>query len=176
MAIEIVRVDGLLDPVHSDFFEHRQHTDGGRQLPALIGVAHQGYFVANCSAYIADAMRILAPVGLADFHLHPAPALVDQRLKIADQVLELEVEPAAIGVVGLDRIGRPSEQPPQRHSCTLSREIPQRDVEHAESHVDNTGPTNPVCRKPVEPLPCADDVLRRCSKERGRVVPVDDVA
>src|SRR5258708_35467870 len=115
-------------------------------------------------------MRILAPPGLADFDLDPTPSLVDQRADVPDQVVELEVEPTAVGVVRLDGVSRTSEQPPQRDSRALSREVPERDVDHAESHVDDTGPTDPVGRKPVEPLPGAEDVGRRRSEgPRGAV-------
>src|SRR5258708_3338928 len=89
VALEIVRVDGLLDPVHTDLFEHRQHAYGGRQLPPLIRVAHERDLVADRLADGTDAVRILTPVGLAYLHFHPAPAMVDQRAEVPDQVLEL---------------------------------------------------------------------------------------
>src|SRR5712691_165726 len=124
VAVEIVCMDWLLDPVHPDFLEHGQETDRSRQLPPLVGVAHERDLVTNRLADTTDALRILAPIGLADLDLYPPPALVDQRADVRDQLVKLKVQPTAIGVIGFDRVSRPSEELPQRDSRTLSREVP----------------------------------------------------
>src|SRR5260370_17970578 len=94
VALEIVRVDGLLDPVHTDLFEHRQHAYGGRQLPPLIRVPHDRDLVANRLPDATAPVRILTPVGLAYLHFHTAPALVDHRAEVPDQLPHLKVYPA----------------------------------------------------------------------------------
>src|SRR5260370_41658534 len=66
VAVEIVRVDWLLNPVHPDFLEHGQQTGRGRQLPPLVAVAHERDLVTNRPSDTPDALRILPPTGLAD--------------------------------------------------------------------------------------------------------------
>src|SRR5260370_7042630 len=112
VAVEIVRVDWLLNPVHPDFLEHGQQTGRGRQLPPLIALAHERDLVTNRPSHTTDALPIHPPIGLADLHLYPPPALVDQRADVPDQLFKLKVQPTAIGVIRFDGVSRPAEQPP----------------------------------------------------------------
>ena len=165
----------FLDPVQLGLGQHRQHAPRSGEIPALIRVGHHGDVGSDRPPHGPHPGRVLAPIGRADLDLHPSPAAVDQRTEITNHLRDTEIEPATIGVVRLDRIGRATEQAPQRRSGTLRGEIPQRDIDHRQGHVDNPGPADPVRRQPIEPLPGAEDVLRRSSDHSGRVVLVDHV-
>src|SRR5260370_24614695 len=112
VAVEIVRVDWLLNPVHPDFLEHGQQTGRGRQLPPLVGVAHERDLVTNRPSDTTDALRILPPIRLADLDLYPPPALGHQRADVPHPLFKLKVQPTAIGVIRFDGVSRPAEQPP----------------------------------------------------------------
>ena len=146
------------------------------EIPSLIGVGHHRDVRSDRRPYGAHPGRVLTPVGLTDLDLHPSPAAVDQRTEVADHLRDTQIQPAAVGVVRLDRVGRTSEQAPERHPGTLSGEIPQGDVDHRQGHVDDAGSADPVRRQPIEPFPGAEDVLGRSADQRGCVVLVDDVA
>lgn len=175
VGLEVVGVERLLDPVHRGFLQDRHDLVGRGQVPALVGVAHQGHVVAERPPDRADAAGVLAPVGAPHLDLHPGPAVVDQRGEIPDQFGVGEVEPAAVGVVRLDALLGAAEEAPQGHSGPLGGEVPEGDVDHGERHVDDSGPADPVRGQPVQALPGAQDVLRRGVQEGVGIVGEDDV-
>src|SRR5882757_5848587 len=176
MCVQIIGVDGFFEPIHSDLAEHRQYPVCGGQIPPLVGVTHQRDITADGLAYGPDALCIFAPVRLSHLDLDPPPAAVDERIEITYHLRDAEVEPAAVGVVGLDRVRHAAEQPPQWYVRPLCGEVPQSNVHHGQCHMDDAAATDPVCGQPVQALPGAEDVLGRGADERRGVVAVDDVA
>jgi hypothetical protein len=109
VVFQVIGVQRFFHPVHLCFLEHGHDLVGGVQVPALIGIAHEGDVGADLASQRPHPARVLTPVRMADLHLHPPPSRVGQRRQVADELVHAEVEPAAVGVVRLDRIGGAAE-------------------------------------------------------------------
>ena len=176
VVFQVIGMERFFHPVHLRFLEHGHDLVGRVQVPALIGVAHERDVVADLASYRPHPPRVLTPVRMAHLHLHPPPALLDQRRQVAGELGHAEVQPAAVRVVRLDRIGGAAEQPPQRNIGPLRGQVPQGDVHHGQCHVHGTRPAYPMGREPVQPFPRPGDVCRGVANQGRRIVIVNDVA
>src|SRR3954451_14078597 len=134
-ALDVVRLDRLLDPVEVIGLHRAAHLDRERRAPGAIDIDHQLRLRPERLAHRGDALQILAWVDLAkpalaeqlaqmgpgrgiapDLHLHALEAAGTIALGLPGNsidALPLLVEAAA--GVSLDPIAAGAEQPVDRH-------------------------------------------------------------
>ena len=128
MALEIVRVQRLLDPGQIEVLQGATGARGLLAVPLLIGVDHQRKLVAEQLAHGTHALDVDRQIGLPDLQLDAANAAVAGDLHVLQHLIQRRVQIAARGVVALHGIALRAQQLGQRQAGALGFQVPQGDV------------------------------------------------
>ena len=145
VARDVLVPERFLEPGDVIIGEARGVLLGGGDVPLAVDVDHQLRRVADRLTHRRDAVEVLLRVGLADLHLDRGKAVVeDHRLAVVDEFVLRAHQPSAIGVVGRDLGTRAAaHQHPQRLFGILRLQVPERDVDGGERHLQQPAAPDP---------------------------------
>ena len=173
-ALDIVRLDRLLDPVEVVRLHRAAHLDRERRTPGAVDIDHQLRLRPERPSHRRDPRQILARIDLAkiglaehlaqmrlgrgiaaDLHLHALEAAGTIALGLAgDAVHPLAFLVEAAAGIGLDPVAAGAEQPIDRHLGDFAGNVPQRDVDPADRlHHDAAPAVLPGTREHLLPQP-----------------------
>jgi hypothetical protein len=124
--LEVVGVEGLFDPPEAERLEGAAHAPGGRAVPLLVRVDHEGDAVPDLLAGGRDPGQVRGVVRVPDLDLDTADATGHRLRRPVEHLLDRRVEEATRGVVAAHRVAVRAQQLGQRQP---GLEVPQRDVE-----------------------------------------------
>ena len=165
VAGHVIRRHRLLEPVEADRLQRAAESERMPDIEPLVRIRHQPDIGADGVADRLGALDILLPARLAEPHLHGAEALLEEGLRLGDELVPRAREPEPAAVIGRHGVAAGAEQAVDWLAERLAARIPERHVERREREQRHALVADEVHLGP-EPVPDAFDPVRVLADER----------
>ena len=132
VPFDVICRERLLDPAEVEPVEEARAADRLGRGHRLVGVDHEVEPGPDGVADGGEALAVLVAARLADLDLDAAQALALRDEGTLHEVVDRQVQPAALGVVERHITAEAAGEAPQRQSGALRRDIPQGGVDCGE--------------------------------------------